>query len=253
MIFDSHAHYDDSQFDEDRDSLLSSTLKEKEVIGIINCSSSFSSIAKTLALCDKFDMVFGSVGIHPQDANEIPSNYLDAIKNSFANKKIVAIGEIGLDYYYQDSCPRDIQKRVFEEQLKLAKELQKPIIVHDRDAHQDTLDYLKKHSLNGVIHCFSGSSEMALEVVKLGYYIGLGGVVTFNNARHSVEVAKAIPLERILLETDSPYLSPVPNRGKRNDSSNIIYTATKIAQIKDCSLSEVLEQSRNNVKKLFGI
>ncbi len=253
MIFDSHAHYDDKQFDDDRESLLGSLLPNNGVVGVINCASTYESIDLTLDICDRYDIVYGSVGIHPQCAGELPNDYLKKIENSCKNKKIVAIGEIGLDYYYEDMCDKTVQKKVFLEQVELAKALSLPIIVHDRDSHQDVMNILKSANARGVIHCFSGSKEMALEAVKLGYYIGLGGVVTFKNAKHSVEVARAVPMERILLETDAPYLSPVPFRGKRNNSTYISYIAEKIAEIKKIEASEVLETSRNNVKNLFGI
>ncbi len=253
MIFDSHAHYDDDQFNEDRHILLSEILPKKGVNGIINCSSTFPSIAQTLKLCKDYSYIYGAVGIHPECANELPENYLEIIKQSAKKQKVIAIGEIGLDYYYEHLCPREKQKEVFIAQLELAKELDLPVILHDREAHADMLEILKVYKPRGVMHCFSGSAEMAREVIKLGLYIGLGGVVTFKNAKHSANVAKEIPLERLLLETDCPYLSPVPFRGKRNDSSLIAYTASKIAELRETSADEILKSSEQNIKLLFNI
>ncbi|MDO4460230.1 MAG: TatD family hydrolase [Clostridia bacterium] len=253
MIFDSHAHYDDEQFDIDRTELLGSVLPSKGVEGIIDMSSSYESIEKVMKLTEDYPNIYGAVGIHPENAKNLPEGWLEYVENCASNKKIIAIGEIGLDYYWEDACPRDIQKDVFIAQVELANRLNLPISVHDRDAHGDTFDILRKYRPRGVVHCFSGSVELAREIVKLGMYIGVGGVVTFKNARHSVDVVRDIPLDRLLLETDCPYLSPVPMRGKRNDSSNIAYTATKVAEIKGISITEVLESSRENIRTLFGI
>ncbi|MFI3206817.1 MAG: TatD family hydrolase [Clostridia bacterium] len=252
MIFDSHAHYDDKQFDEDRESLLGSLLPQKDVIGIINCATTIDTIAMTIDMCEKYSYIFGTAGIHPECADNLPANYLELIEKACAHKKIVAVGEIGLDYFYEDMCPKETQKKVFVEQIELAKKLDLPIVVHDRDAHQDTMDILRKYKAKGVVHCFSGSKEMAIETVKMGYYLGIGGVVTFKNSRHVKEVVSAIPMEKLLLETDAPYLSPVPFRGKRNDSSLIAYTASQIAQLKNISTTEVLNASYQNTKDLFG-
>ena len=253
MIFDSHSHYDDEQFDTDRTELLGSVLPSKGVEGVIDMSSSYESIEKVLKLTEDFPNVYGAVGIHPENAFGLPEGWLDYVEKCSHHDKIVAIGEIGLDYYWEDECPRDIQKEVFISQIKLANRLGLPISVHDRDAHGDTFDILRELKPKGVVHCFSGSVEMSREIVKLGMYIGVGGVVTFKNARHSVEVVRDIPLDRLLLETDCPYLSPVPMRGKRNDSSNIAYTAAKVAEIREISINEVLEASRENIRTLFGI
>ena len=253
MIFDSHSHYDDEAFDSDRNELLNDILPRKGVEGVIDMSSSFESIKKVLKLTEDYPSVFGAVGIHPENARDLPENWLKYVEECSKHEKIVAIGEIGLDYYWEEECPREIQKPVFIEQIKLANRLNLPVSVHDRDAHGDTFDILREYKPRGVVHCFSGSVEMSREIVKLGMYIGVGGVVTFKNARHSVEVVKDIPLERLLLETDCPYLSPVPMRGKRNDSSLIAYTAAKVAEIRGISIDEVLEASRKNIKDLFGI
>ena len=252
MIFDSHAHYDSYQFDDDREELLSNFLPNANVVGIINCASDFKSAEKTIKLTEKYDYIYGAVGVHPhetEDAGEFDENKLISLAK---NKKIVAIGEIGLDYHY-DFSPRDIQKEWFEKQLILANKLDMPVIVHDREAHKDTMDMLVKYKPKGVVHCFSGSVETARETINLGMYIGLGGAVTFKNAKTPVEVAKDIPLERLLLETDAPYMTPVPHRGKRCDSSYIIHTAQKIAEVREIETEQVLKAAFDNAKRLFGI
>lgn len=252
MIFDSHAHYDSHDFDDDRRELLSNVLPSKNVIGIINCASDIKSAQKTVALTEEYDYIYGAVGVHPHET-ETEGQFNETLLTQLAgHKKIVAIGEIGLDYHY-DFSPRDIQKEWFEKQIILAKKLDLPIIVHDREAHGDTMEMLNKHKPKGVVHCFSGSVETARETINLGMYIGLGGAVTFKNAKTPIEVAREIPLERLLLETDAPYMSPVPHRGKRCDSSYIIHTAQKIAEIKEIEVDQVLSVTANNVKELFGI
>lgn len=253
-IFDSHAHYDDEAFDEDRFELIES-LKEKGVCGVINCGCTPESTKTALALSEKFDFVYFASGIHPEN---IPSPEEDEtvfakIKELAKHKKCVAIGEIGLDYHYEDGAPRERQIEWFEKQLILANELSLPVIVHDRDSHADILELLKKHRPKGVVHCFSGSLEMAQEVLKLGMYIGLGGAVTFKNAKKPVRVAEGIPLDRLLLETDCPYMAPVPFRGKRCDSSLIAFTAQKIAEIRGITTDEVLRAGKINACTLFGI
>lgn len=253
MIFDSHAHYDDNQFDMDRDALLSEILPAKGVCGIINMASDLQSIPRVLELIEKYGYIYGGIGIHPECAGNLPVNYLEIVAEALSREKVVAVGEIGLDYYYEDMCPKEKQKEVFISQLELAAKRSLPVVVHDREAHGDTLDILSRYKPKGVVHCFSGSAQTALEVTKLGMYIGIGGVVTFKNARHIVEAAKAIPLNRLLLETDCPYLAPVPMRGKRNDSSLIPYSAAKIAEIRGISAQEVLTASRENIQALFGI
>lgn len=252
-FIDSHAHYDDQQFDCDRESLLGSLLGEKGVAAIINCSSTIDSIEKTIELTRLYPQIYGAVGIHPECAGELPNDWLLRVEQAAGKEKIAAIGEIGLDYYYEDMCPRDRQKEVFLSQLELAKKLQLPVILHDREAHGDMMDILRSHRPKGVLHCFSGSKEMALEAVSLGLYIGLGGVVTFKNARHSTQVAAAIPLDRLLLETDCPYLAPVPFRGKRNDSSLIPYAAAKIAELRGIDLNTLFKACEENTRRLFDI
>ncbi len=248
-IFDSHAHYDDSRFDEDRDELISS-LKDKGVQGVINCGCDLKSSLSTLALCEKYDFIYGAAGVHPHEAESTTEADLLKIKELYEREKIVAIGEIGLDYHY-DFSPKETQLEIFERQLALSKELDLPVIVHDRESHEDTMKLLKKYRPKGVVHCFSGSEEMAKEIIKLGMYIGMGGAVTFKNARKPVEVIEYLPAQYLLLETDSPYMTPVPFRGNRCDSSYIRYTAEKIASIKGMDVQELVDICRENTVKLF--
>lgn len=251
MIFDSHAHYDDKAFDNDRDILLSK-LFSTDVCGIINVGCSMETSKISVELSQKYPLIWASVGVHPHEAENVPENYLDTLRNYLNDEKTVAIGEIGLDYHY-DFSPRETQKRLFEEQLKLSRELDIPVIIHDREAHSDTFELLKKYKPKGVVHCFSGSVEMAEEIIKLGMYIGLGGAVTFKNAKNPVLVAKVVPLNRILLETDCPYMTPVPYRGTRCDSSMIKFTAEKIATERGISVDELFNATNENAQKLFSI
>lgn len=249
-IFDAHAHYDDDWFDEDREELLS-TLPQKGVSGIVNASVDLDTAEIAKSFAQKYDYMYFTVGFHPENLENMPVDYLDKIAKMLEHEKAVALGEIGLDYHWE--IERELQHRVFDEQLKLAKDLDVPVVVHDREAHGDVMEYLRKYKPKGLMHCFSGSVEMLKEVLKLGMSISLGGTVTFKNARVPVEVAQAVPLDRLLLETDAPYLSPVPFRGKRNDSSNIIYTAQKIAEIKGIGVQELLDITAKNARELYGI
>ena len=248
LIIDTHAHYDDEKFDGVRDELLCS-LNKNGVDKIITCAVDGFSAKETLDIAEKYDFVYAAVGIHPENLQS--NTTVDEIRALSAHKKCVAIGEIGLDYYWT-SDNKDEQLKVFENQVILANELKLPVIVHDRDAHADTLEILKRHKPKGVLHCFSGSSEMAKEVIKIGMYIGVGGVVTFKNAKKMPDVIKAIPLERILLETDCPYLAPEPYRGKLCHSGYITLTAQKVAEILGTPRDGILRQTRENAKKLFG-
>lgn len=253
LIFDSHAHYDDEAFDPDRDALLSSLL-EKGVGWVMNPSASVSGAYQVAALAERHPRLYAAVGIHPEEAASFHDGDLQKLKElAHSTEKVRAIGEIGLDYHYEDMAPRETQRRVFEGQIILAKELGLPVIVHDRDAHGDTLDLLRRHRPRGVVHCFSGSVEMMREVVALGMYIGLGGAVTFKNARVPVEVAQAVPLDRLLLETDAPYMTPVPFRGKRNDSALIAYTAQKIAALRGIDQGGLCEIAAQNAAALYDI
>lgn len=250
-IFDSHAHYTDKAFNEDREIMLGS-LEESGVCGIINCGADIESSVSSVDLASKYDYIYAACGIHPEEADKIPENYIDILRDLAKNEKCVAIGEIGLDYYWRQDT-KDLQKELFEKQILLSKELDLPIIVHDREAHGDTMEILKKHRPKGVLHCFSGSPETAAEVLKLGMYIGLGGALTFKNARKAVEVAEMLPLDRLLLETDCPYMAPVPMRGKRNNSGYIPFIAEKVAEIKGIAPQSVLDITTENTKVLFNI
>ena len=253
MIFDSHAHYESEQFSADREELLGSILPQKGVVAVINMGSDMESLQQTIDLCDKYDYFYGAIGIHPECAADLPEDWLEQVEKLLSHPKIVAVGEIGLDYHWEDACPREKQKEVFLAQLELAKKHDLPVVIHDREAHGDMMEILRKYKPKGVVHCFSGSVELARETVALGMYIGLGGVVTFKNARHSVEVAADIPLDRLLTETDAPYMAPVPFRGKRCDSSMIAYDAAKIAEVRGITAQEVLQTACENACRLFNI
>lgn len=250
-IFDSHAHYDSEAFDTDRKELLG-TLQSQGVCGVVNCGSDMASSLKSLELADEFDFIYAACGVHPHEAEGCKQGYLPVLKKLCLEDKCVAVGEIGLDYHY-DFSPREIQKQVFEQQIVLAKELDMPVIVHDREAHEDTFELLKRYKPKGVVHCFSGSAEMAKEIVKLGMYIGLGGAVTFKNARKPREVAAVVPSDRLLIETDCPYMTPVPHRGKRCDSTYIPFTADVIAEVRGTTAQEILDLTRVNANSLFGL
>ncbi len=253
MIFESHAHYDDEAFDEDREALLRQ-MPEKGIGGIVNVSASVEGIRDTLALAGKYPFVYAAVGIHPDEAGSLDDEAFAWIRGQCDRDKVVAVGEIGLDYYW-DKESHDIQKYWFERQLELAREKGLPVIIHSREAAQDTMDIMreKAQGLPGVIHCFSYSPEMAKEYVRMGYYIGVGGVVTFKNAKKLKETVQQVPLERILLETDCPYLAPVPYRGKRNCSLYLPYVVKEIAGLKGVSLEEVTETTERNARALYGL
>ncbi|MGN0469747.1 MAG: TatD family hydrolase [Acutalibacteraceae bacterium] len=250
LIFDTHAHYDDNAFDGDREDVIDMLFKNG-VCGVVNQGTDIKTSEFSINLARRYDGFYAAVGLHPECLDENSINDLCKIRELARSEKVVAIGEIGLDYYYD--IPRDLQKTVFAKQLELAAELDLPVNIHDREAHGDTLEMLKKYKPKGILHCFSGSVEMAKEIVKLGMYIGIGGVVTFKNARKTVEVIEAIPLERLVLETDCPYLSPVPFRGKRNDSSMIKYTAQRIAETRNTTVEEILTVTRRNAFDVYKI
>ena len=249
-IFDTHAHYDDSAFDEDRYELLDGLFSDR-VCGIVNQGTTVETSRLSLELAHRYENMYAAVGIHPECADENSLAQLEIIKELATDKKAVAVGEIGLDYYYD--VPRELQKRIFEAQLELAAELSLPVTVHDREAHGDILDAIRKYRPKGIVHCFSGSREMAAEVVRLGMYIGIGGVVTFKNARKAVEVVSDTPIERPVLETDCPYLAPVPYRGKRNHSGMIVHTAECVASIKGLTADEVLAVTKENAYRVYNI
>ncbi len=251
-IFDTHAHYDDRAFDADRLTLLDS-LPGQGIRAVINCGTNEQSSRESAQLSRLFGFVYFACGIHPHDAGQaVPLKKNAAMLELAADGKCAAIGEIGLDYHYQYS-DRDVQLVFFEEQLALARELRKPVIIHDREAHAGTLNLLKKYKPAGVMHCFSGSAEFAAEVLRLGMYIGLGGAVTFRNAKKPLEAARATPLERLLLETDCPYMAPEPLRGKRCDSAMIPYAAQKIADAKGIGAQTLIDITTENACRLFGI
>lgn len=250
LIFDTHAHYDDSAFDEDRNSILD-MIFTNGVCGVVNQGTNVKTSEFSISLAQKYNGIYAAVGLHPECLDENSIDDIEKIKKLALHNKVVAIGEIGLDYYYD--IPKELQKMIFAKQLELAAELDMPVNIHDREAHGDTLEFLKKYRPKGIVHCFSGSVEMAKEVIKLGMYIGIGGVVTFKNARKAVEVTEMLPLDRLVLETDCPYLSPVPFRGKRCDSSLIKYTAERIAEIKNTTAEEILTLTRKNAADVYGI
>ena len=253
MIFDSHAHYDSQQFDEDREELLLS-MEANGVGMIVNAGASWDSVTEVVELAQKYPFMYAAVGVHPDEVGALDDERFEYMKTQCKKDKVVAVGEIGLDYYW-DNESHDVQKKWFIKQLELARELDLPVIIHSRDAAADTLEIMKEYGqgLRGVIHCFSYSIELAREYVKMGYHIGIGGVVTFKNGRKLKEIAAEIPLDRILLETDCPYLAPVPFRGKRNDSHYISYVAQEIAELKGISYEEVVAQTEKNGKELFQI
>lgn len=251
MIFDTHAHYDDKQFDEDRDELLSS-MREGGVGTIVNSGATLSSCKKSLDLAMKYPFVYAAIGIHPDEVGSLDEEKFGWLREQLTHEKVVAVGEIGLDYYW-DKEHHDTQKEWFIRQLDLAREMQLPVVIHSRDAAEDTLEILQQHAadLTCDIHCYSYSPEMVREYMKMGYYIGVGGVVTFSNAKKLKRVVAEVPIERILLETDCPYLAPSPNRGKRNSSLNLIYVAEQIAQLKGMSCEEVIAQTEANAKRFY--
>ena len=254
MFIDTHAHYDDEQFNEDRDALLLS-LPQKGVGAVINCGQDAETSARCVALAEQYDFVYATVGIHPHEAKKYCEAELEKIKALAANKKVVAIGETGLDYHY-DFSPRDIQKENFRANIRLASELGLPVVVHDREAHQDTFDILSEEGVpagKAVYHCFSGSAEYARMIAKKGWYFSVGGSVTFKNASKLREAVAAIPDELLMLETDCPYMAPVPLRGTRNNSSNIIHTAGEIAAIRGSDFESICELTNRNAEKFFGI
>ena len=252
MYFDTHAHYDDRAFDADRAALLEA-VHAAGVALIVDPGCDRASSRAALALAERYPFVYAAVGIHPEELEDSTPEALAEIAELAEHPRCVAVGEIGLDYYW-DAEHREEQKLLFRQQIALALELGRPVIVHDREAHGDCLDIVRDYpELRGVFHCFSGSAEMAKELLKRGWYLGFDGPVTYKNARKTLEVLDICPLERILIETDSPYLSPVPNRGKRNDSRNLRYIAAAIAERKGVELEELAALSLENGRRLFGI
>ena len=252
MFFDTHAHYDDDQFDSDREALLAA-LPQKGVDLVVDPGSNLTSSKKALSIAESHDFVFAAVGIHPHDAKEWDENSENELRLMANHKKVVAIGEIGLDYHY-DFSPRDIQRDVFRRQLELARSLKMPVIVHEREACEDCLSIIKDfRDVLGVVHCFSGSLETAKIIVDMGWYISFTGAVTFKNARKAPEVAAWLPKDRLMIETDSPYMAPVPVRGTRNDSSNLTYIAEKIASLRGVTSEEIARITMENGRRFFNI
>ena len=254
MIFETHAHFEDERYNEDREKELEEVLSAG-VTRLVNVGSSLSTSEQCIALARQHDFIYAAVGIHPDHVAELTDSDMGTLRTLCHEPKVVALGEIGLDYYYEDPG-RHIQQEWFAKQLEVAYEENMPIIVHSRDAAEDTMRLLKEHhgdSLAGIIHCFGYSKEVAREFVKMGFYIGVGGVVTFKNARRLVEVVEDIDLQHIVLETDCPYMTPVPHRGKRNSSKYLPYIADKIAQIKGITVGQVYEQTMKNANKVYQL
>jgi len=253
MLFDTHAHYDDEAFDGDRRELLSS-MPQKGVGLIVNPGCTVESSRTAVALAAEFPHVYAAVGIHPENCGDFVPEQMDAIRELAKHNKVVAVGEIGLDYYWPENPPRELQQQVLRAHMALAQELGLPVIIHDREAHADSLAIVKEFpAVTGVFHCFSGSVEMARELLNLGWMLSFNGAITFKNARKAPEVVAAVPMDRIMIETDAPYLTPVPFRGKRNDSSYVRLVAERIAEIKGISPDEVEQITWENGKRFFGI
>ena len=254
MIFETHGHYDDEQFDEDRERLIAEFL-EKDIDKVMNVGADMQSSRNSVELAGKYPHFYAAVGVHPSEVGDLTEDDMQALKQmTLENPKVKAIGEIGLDYHFDDDPPRDVQKKWFIRQLELAQELGMPIIIHSRDAASDTMEILKDMDggrNGGVIHCYSYSREQAREYIKMGFNIGVGGVVTFKNSRKLQEVVEDISLEKIVLETDSPYMAPVPFRGTRNSALNIPYIAEKIAEIKGVPVQKVYDQTYANALKMY--
>lgn len=250
-VIDTHAHYDDSAFDSDRNELLNEIL-ENSVGKIITIGCSLESSRNAIEIAEDFHFVYASVGIHPSDCIGLPENYIEMLSDMSRSKKVVAIGEIGLDYHY-DGYDRDAQIDCFIKQLELAEKLSLPVIIHSREATADTMDILRKYTPRGVVHCFSGSVETAREIISLGMMISFTGVLTFKNSKKAVEACKEIPIEKIMLETDSPYMAPVPHRGERNNSSHVFHVAEKVAEIKNMTVDEVIKICNDNANNFFGL
>ena len=253
MLFDTHAHYDDEAFDPDRREVLAG-LPQKGVGLVVDPGCTLTSSEKAIALAAEFPHVYATVGLHPENCHDFQPEQIERLRQLAQREKVVAIGEVGLDYYWKDNPPRERQQAVFRAQLALAEELNLPVIVHDREAHQDSMAIVREFPrVRGVFHCYSGSLEDAKLLVRLGWHISFTGVVTFKNARKALEVAASLPADRIMLETDSPYLAPEPNRGRRNDSRNLVYIRDKIAQLRGVSPEELEEQTTQNALQFFGI
>ena len=253
QLFDTHAHYDAEQFDTDRDEILAA-MQENGVGIIVNPGCDIPTSRKAINLAERYDYIYAAIGYHPESCAPYQESELATLREMAQHPKVVAIGEIGLDYYWEENPPKELQQEVFRAQLELARELSKPVIVHDREAHADSLAIIREFpEVKGVFHCFSGSAEMAKELVKMGWMISFTGVLTYKNARKAVEAAEAVPIESIMIETDAPYMAPVPHRGKRCDSSLVIHICEKLAEIKGISTEECARITSENGKRFFGI
>lgn len=253
MLFDSHAHLDDNRFTGEVEEVIARAI-DNGVTGIINAGACMPSSARSVALAEKYAGIYAAVGIHPHDAKDAVERDYEQLAKWTQQVKVVAIGEIGLDYYY-DHSPRDIQQAVFIRQLNVARECNMPVIIHDRDAHGDIMNILRKEAkgMTGVMHCFSGSMEMAREIVKLGFYVSFAGPVTYKNSTKLKEIAATIPLDRLLVETDSPYLTPYPYRGRRNEPAYVRFVAEEVAALRGMELTDLAAAATENVKRLFSI
>ncbi len=257
-LFDSHAHYDDSKFDDNRHEILEGLhlktgVNPLGVSFVVNCASDYATSEFSLSLAEKYDFVYATCGVHPEASCKVGEELEDTLCKLLSHPKCVALGEIGLDYHYDDASPKSVQLEVFERQIVLAEKLGKKVIIHDREAHGDCMDIVKKYNVQGVFHSFSGSSEMVKELVKLGWYISFSGTVTFKNAVNVAKSAISVPDDRLLIETDSPYLAPVPYRGKQNNSALMYETAKKIAELRGVSTEYIADLTLKNGKRFFGI
>jgi TatD DNase family protein len=254
LLFDTHAHLNDEKFSEDREEVIQRA-QECGVSRIVNVGFNRVTIPQSIALAEKYDFIYSAVGWHPQDAKDMQDEDFQWLRELSKHKKVVAIGEIGLDYYW-DTSPKDVQKEVFRKQIRLARELQMPIIIHDREAHQDIVDILREENaaeIGGIMHCFSGSLEIAEACLEMNFYISFGGPVTFKNAKKPKEIAKQIPMNRLLVETDCPYLTPEPYRGKRNESGYVRYVAEEVAALRGMSFEELASITFENANRLFRL
>ena len=252
-LFDTHAHYDSHKFDADRDEVLSA-LPGLGVELVVNPGCDLESSGQAVGLAERYPFVYAAVGVHPEDCGDWKDGDAEELRALAARPKVVAIGEIGLDYYWPENPPRALQQRVFRAQMALARELGLPVIVHDREAHGDSLDIVREFpEVRGVFHCFSGSAEMARELVRLGWMISFTGVLTYKNARKAVEAAQAVPLNRLMIETDSPYMAPVPHQGERNHSGNVAHICRRLAELKGLALEQCSKVTLENGRRFFRI
>ena len=251
MLFDSHSHLDDEAFDSDRYEIIEN-LKRNGISEFINVGSSIKTSEFSVKLAKKYPFIYAAAGVHPSECSDMTEKDIETLKQLLSEEKCVALGEIGLDYHY-DEPPKDVQRYWFEKQCSLAKELDMPVIIHDREAHEECFEIVKKYGNKGVFHCYSASADMAKCLVGIGFYISFTGVLTFKNAKKAAEAAAAVPLDRLLVETDCPYMSPEPLRGTRNEPKNVYYTATKLAEIKNVSFEEISRITAENTRTLFKI